>query len=261
MTLLSTPNPAESERPPDILACEDGATIAYRRRRGRSPGIVFLGGFMSDMTGTKARTLDAFCASRGQAFLRFDYFAHGASSGDFADATIGRWKADALLALDRLTEGPQILVGSSLGGWLMLLTALARAERVKALIGIAAAPDATEDLMWARFPPEVKDEILRQGAARLPSAYDPDGNLFTRRLIDEGRSHLLMHGAIPIACPVRLLHGMLDPDVPWQTSVALADRVLSTDVRVILVKDGDHRLARDADLELLLETVAEMLDG
>ncbi|HEV8029371.1 MAG TPA: alpha/beta hydrolase [Stellaceae bacterium] len=261
MTLLSTPNPAESERPPGILACEDGATIAYRRRSGRPPGIVFLGGFMSDMTGSKARALDAFCAARGQAFLRFDYFGHGASSGAMAAATIGRWKADALLVLDRLTEGPQILVGSSLGGWIMLLAALARPERVKALIGIAAAPDATEDLMWARFPAEVQDEILRQGAARLPSAYDPQGYLFTRRLIEEGRDHLVMRATIPIACPVRLLHGMKDPDVPWQTSLALADRLASDDVRISLVKDGDHRLSRDADLDLLAQTITSLLDG
>jgi pimeloyl-ACP methyl ester carboxylesterase len=259
MTLLSTPNPAESERPPGILACEDGATIAYHRRSGGQPGVVFLGGFRSDMTGTKARALDSFCAARGQAFLRFDYFAHGASSGDFADATIGRWKADALLVLDRLTEGPQILVGSSLGGWLMLLAALARPERVKALIGIAAAPDATEDLMWARFPPEVKDEITRSGSARLPSAYDPDGYLFTRRLFEEGRDHLVMRAALPIACPVRLLHGMRDPDVPWQTSLKLAERLSSEDVTITLVKDGDHRLSRDQDLALLMQTIETLL--
>jgi pimeloyl-ACP methyl ester carboxylesterase len=258
MTLSSTSNPAESE-PPLILACEDGATIAYHRRSGRQPGVVFLGGFMSDMTGTKARTLDAFCTARGQAFLRFDYFAHGASSGDIADATIGRWKADALFVLDRLTQGPQILVGSSLGGWIMLLAALARPERVKALIGIAAAADATEDLMWARFPPAVKDAIMRQGAARLPSAYDAKGYVFTRRLIEEGRDHLLMRAPIPIACPVRLLHGMKDPNVPWQTSLAIADRLAGEDVRITLVKDGDHRLARDADLRLLTDTVERMI--
>jgi pimeloyl-ACP methyl ester carboxylesterase len=260
MNLTSTPNPAGSERPL-ILACEDGATIAYHRRSGREPGIVFLGGFMSDMTGTKARTLDAFCAARGQAFLRFDYFAHGASSGDIANATIGRWKADALLVLDRLTEGPQILVGSSLGGWLMLLAALAQPERVKALIGVAAAPDATEDLMWARFPPEVKEEITRHGAARLPSAYDPEGYLFTRRLIEEGRDHLVMRAALPIACPVRLLHGMRDPDVPWQTSLELAERLASEDVTITLVKDGDHRLSRDADLALLTRILGSVIDG
>jgi pimeloyl-ACP methyl ester carboxylesterase len=259
MTSLSTPNPAEPDRSPAILACEDGATIAYQRRSGRDPGIVFLGGFMSDMTGTKARALDAFCAVRGQAFLRFDYFAHGASSGEVAQATIGRWKEDALRVLDRLTDGPQILVGSSLGGWLMLLVALARPERVQALVGIAAAPDATEDLMWARFPREVRDKIMRDGAARLPSEYNPEGYLFTRRLIEEGRNHLVMRKAIPITCPVRLLHGMQDPDVPWQTSLMLGDRLQSSDVEITLVKAGDHRLSRDADLALLMQTIERLL--
>jgi pimeloyl-ACP methyl ester carboxylesterase len=260
MTLLSTPDPAEPERPADILTREDGATIAYRRRRGKAPGIVFLGGFMSDMTGTKARHLDAFCAARGQAFLRFDYFGHGASSGAFADATIGRWKGDVLAALDHLSEGPQILVGSSLGGWLMLLAGLARPARVAALVGIAAAPDATEDLMWARFPREVQDRIWRDGAARLPSAYNAEGYLFTRQLIEEGRQHLVTRQAIPIDRPVRLLHGMRDAEVPWQTSLALAERLISDDVQTILVKDGDHRLSRAADLALLTRILAALSD-
>src|SRR5260370_3368999 len=260
MTLISTPDAGQPDRQGPILAREDGATIAYDRRTGRSPGVVFLGGFMSDMTGTKARTLDAFCAARGQAFLRFDYFGHGASSGNFADATVGRWKEDALAALDQLTEGPQVLVGSSLGGWLMLLTALARPQRVAALVGIAAAPDATEDLMWPRFPPAVRDEIMRAGAARLPSEYNPDGYLFTRRLIEDGRQHLVMRGPIPVRCPVRLLHRMKDPDVPWQTSLALAERLASRDVEVTLVKDGDHRLSTDRALALLTRTVATLLD-
>ncbi|HEX7966723.1 MAG TPA: alpha/beta hydrolase [Stellaceae bacterium] len=260
MTLLSTPNPAEPDRPASILTREDGATIAYHRRTGKRPGIVFLGGFMSDMTGTKAKTLDAFAAARGRAYLRFDYFAHGASSGDFAEATIGRWKEDGIAVLDQLTEGPQILVGSSLGGWLMLLLALARPERVAALVGIAAAPDATEDLMWARFPPKVRDEIMHQGAARLPSEYSADGYLFTRKLIEEGRRHLLMRGPIPIACPVRLLHGMKDPDVPWQTSLAFAERLESDDVQVTLVKDGDHRLSTESDLALLTRAIEALLD-
>lgn len=257
---MSTPNAAQPDRPAAILAREDGATIAYHRRTGRSPGVIFLGGFMSDMTGTKARTLDAFCAARSQAYLRFDYFGHGASSGAFADATVGRWKADALAVLDQLTEGPQVLVGSSLGGWLMLLAALARPERVAALAGIAAAPDATEDLMWARFPPAIRDEIMRAGAARLPSDYSPDGYLFTRRLIEEGRRHLVMRGPIPVACPVRLLHGMKDPDVPWQTSLALAERLESPNVEVTLLKDGDHRLSTESDLALLTRTLAALLD-
>lgn len=221
--------------------------------------MVFLGGFMSDMTGTKARHLDAFCRARGQAFLRFDYFGHGASSGAFADATVGRWKADVLAALDELTEGPQLLVGSSLGGWLMLLAALARPERVAGLVGIAAASDATEALMWAKFAPEVREQILRQGAARLPSAYDEKGYLFTRALIEEGRRHLLMGGPIAIHCKVRLLHGMRDADVPWHWSLALAEKLASSDVEITLVKEGDHRLSTESDLALLTRTIEAMI--
>src|SRR5258708_9621565 len=151
MTLISTPDAGQPDRQGPILAREDGATIAYDRRTGRSPGVVFLGGFMSDMTGTKARTLDAFCAARGQAYLRFDYFGHGVSSGRFADATVGRWKEDALAAIDQLTEGPQVLVGSCLGGSLILLTALAPPQHIAGLLRIAAAPGALEDLLSARF--------------------------------------------------------------------------------------------------------------
>ncbi len=258
MTWVSTPTAGSNQ--PAILTREDGATIAYHRRGGKSPGIVFLGGFMSDMTGTKARRLDAFCAARGQAYLRFDYFAHGASSGDFAQATVGRWREDALAVLDRLTEGPLLLVGSSIGGWLMLLAALARPDRIAALVGIAAAPDATEALMWANFPPALRRQILEEGAARLPSDYSEAGYLITRRLIEDGRRHLLMGSPIAITCPVRLLHGMRDPDVPWQTSLALAERLASRDVAVTLVKEGDHRLSGDSDLALLERTIASLLD-
>ncbi len=241
-----------------ILTCEDGATIAYHRLAGAAPGVVFLGGFMSDMTGTKALALEAFCRARGRAYLRFDYFAHGASSGRFEEATIGRWAADALAVLDRATEGPQILVGSSMGGWIMLLAALARPERVAALIGIAAAPDFTEDLLWRRLSEEQRAAILRDGAIRLPSAYDPAGYLVTRRLIEEGRNHLLLRAPIAIACPVRLLHGMKDPDVPWQTSLRLAERLQSRDVTVTLAPEGDHRLSTDLDLQRLTEAIAAL---
>jgi pimeloyl-ACP methyl ester carboxylesterase len=249
----------QSEGPPLILTREDGASIAYRRRAGRAPGVVFLGGFMSDMTGTKARTLDSFCAVRGQAFLRFDYFGHGASSGAFADATVGRWKEDTLAVLDALTEGSQVLVGSSMGGWLMLLAALARPERVSALVGIAAAPDATEALMWPRLPQAARDAIMAEGQVRIPSAYAPEGYLITRKLIEDGRDHLVTNRPIPIRCPVRLLHGMRDPDVPWQTSLALAERLEGDDVRLVLVKDGDHRLSREPDLALVLATLEPLL--
>lgn len=245
---------------PSILTREDGATIAYHRRTGRAPGVVFLGGFMSDMSGTKALALDRFCSARGQAFIRFDYFGHGRSSGAFAEATVSRWRDDALAVLDGLTEGPQVLVGSSLGAWIMLLLGSARPARTKALVGIAAAADATEDLMWAQFPTEVRQRIERDGAVRIPSAYSDQGYLITRMLIEDGRRHLVTRSPIPFTGPVRLLHGMRDADVPWQRSLALAERLTAADVQVVLVKDGDHRLSRDADLALLMRTLTALLD-
>jgi pimeloyl-ACP methyl ester carboxylesterase len=255
---MSMPSATPDALLPQMLVREDGETVAYRCRPGRSPGVVFLGGFMSDMTGTKAEALDRFCAARGQAYLRFDYFGHGASSGAFKDATVGRWKADALAALDQLTEGPQVLVGSSLGGWIMLLAALARPERVHALVGIAAAPDATEDLMWVELGAEERASLLRDGFIRRPSQYSPEGYIYTRTLIEEGRNHLV-RAPVSIACPVRLLHGMRDPDVPWRTSLALAEKLESRDVTVTLVKDGDHRLSTDENLALLARTLEPLL--
>jgi pimeloyl-ACP methyl ester carboxylesterase len=244
---IATPS-GELQQQPEILTCSDGATIAYHRLVGKSPGIVFLGGFRSDMTGTKAMALEAFCRARGQGFLRFDYFAHGASSGAFAEATIGRWRDDALRVLDGLTEGPQILVGSSIGGWLMLLAARARPERIAALVGVAAAPDATEELMWRRLSPAQQQVMRREGSITIPSAYDPAGYLLTDRLIEDGRAHLVLQAPIAVSCPVRLLHGMRDADVPWQTSLRLAECLVGADVTVTLVTGGDHRLSSDADL-------------
>jgi pimeloyl-ACP methyl ester carboxylesterase len=245
--------------PPKTLARDDGEIIAYHRLSGKSPGIVFLGGFMSDMTGTKAAFLEAFARERGQAFLRFDYFGHGASSGAFRDATIGRWREDALAAFDALTEGPQILVGSSMGGWIMLLTALARRERIHALVGIAAAPDFTEDLLWPELSETQRRAILSEGAVTVPSAYDPRGYILTRKLFEDGRRHFVMRERIPLACPVRLLHGVQDPDVPWRTSLILAEHLESDDVVVTLVKNGDHRLSTDEDLARLRRTIEELL--
>jgi pimeloyl-ACP methyl ester carboxylesterase len=258
MDPIATPS-GEARQQPQILARDDGATIAYRRLEGKSPGIVFLGGFMSDMTGTKAVALETFCRARGQAFLRFDYFAHGASSGAFAAATVGRWKDDSLCVLDRLTSGPQILVGSSMGGWLMLLAALARKERVAGLVGIAPAPDATEDLMWDCLSPAQQQAMLRDGSLTIPSAYDPAGYVLTSRLIEEGRAHLLLRAPLAIACPVRLIHGMRDPDVPWPTSLRLTEHLAGADVTVTLVKDGDHRLSRAEDLARLHRTLDGLL--
>jgi pimeloyl-ACP methyl ester carboxylesterase len=243
-----------------ILTRADGATIAYHRRIGKTPGVVFLCGFNSDMTGVKARALDAFCAASGRAFLRFDYFAHGASSGDFAEATIGRFVDDTLAVIDALTEEKLVLVGSSIGGWLMLLAAMARPTRIAALLGIAAAPDATEDLMWQRMPFDLREDVITKGAVRLPSKYSEQGYLITRKLIEEARDHLVMRRPIEIDCPVRLLHGMADPDVPWATSLTLAERITGADVQVTLIKDGDHRLSRESDLDLLLRTLKSLLD-
>lgn len=246
---------------PDRLERPDGATIAYYRTPGKRPGIVFLGGFMSDMTGSKASALEAYARARGQAFVRFDYLGHGQSSGRFTDGTIGRWADDAVAVLDALSEGPQILVGSSMGGWLMLLAALARPRRVAALVGIAAAPDFTEDLLWAAFPEEVRETLLRDGLYHEPSAYAEAPYPITLTLIEEGRHHLLLREEIAIGCPVRLLHGMADDDVPYQLAPKLAKRLRSADVEVTLVKSGDHRLSEPADLARLAATLDRLIAG
>jgi pimeloyl-ACP methyl ester carboxylesterase len=245
------------------LVRPDGHDMAYRRLPAsgfgrRLPGVVFLSGFKSDMTGSKATALEEFCRVRGQAFLCFDYFGHGQSSGDFLEGTIGRWADDAVAALDALTEGPQILVGSSMGGWMMLLSALRRSARIHALIGIAAAPDFTEDLMWAEMTPDERATLQRDGLVEQPSAYADEPYVITHRLIEEGRQHLILRDTIAINRPVRLLHGMADPDVPFNVSVQLATRLASGDVQLRLIKDGDHRLARPQDLALLFDEIATL---
>ena len=260
------------------LQIEHGSFLAYRRRfasrdgpKGQNgiaprivfPGIVFLGGFKSDMTGTKASTLDEFCHARGLGFLRFDYSGHGESSGDFLDGTISRWFADALAAFDRLTEGPQILVGSSMGGWIMLLVALARPARVKGLIGLAPAPDFTEQLIWRKLSERDRETLLRDGKLAQPSDYSPEPYVITRALIEDGRKHLLLgdesRAAIEIDAPVRLLHGLNDPDVPHAVSLQLQTRLRSEDVVLHLIKDGDHRLSRPQDLARLCDAVEELV--
>ena len=252
----SAPAPLQTNgATPAILARPDGATIAYHRLAGEPPGIVFLGGFRSDMTGTKALFLEDYCRCCGRAYVRFDYFGHGASNGDVALGTIGRWREDAIAIIDSLTEGPQILVGSSMSGWIMLLAALARPGRVAALVGVAGAPDFTEELLWPRLTPAQRREIEERGSVVLPSAYDPAGYRYSRALIEDGRRHLLLCAPIPLAMPVRLLHGLRDESVPWQLSLRLAERLASRDVVVTLVKDGDHRLSTPADLARLAQTL------
>jgi pimeloyl-ACP methyl ester carboxylesterase len=248
-----------TDRPPEILARDGGATIAYRRLDGKTPGVMFLGGFMSDMQGTKAAELERYCRAAGRAFVRFDYRGHGESSGEFADGTIGTWADDAIAVLDSCTDGPQVLVGSSMGGWIMLLTALARPDRAAGLIGIAAAPDFTEDLMWNRFDADVRQTLQRDGVYYEPSEYDDGPYSITLKLIEEGRDHLLLRRPIALHCPVRLLHGMRDESVPWMTTSRIAEKILSEDVRIFLVKDGDHRLSRDQDISRLKLTLDDLL--
>ena len=233
----------------------EGATIAYRDSAGKSPGVVFLGGFASDMTGTKAGALEATCRQAGRAFVRFDYSGHGASSGRFEDGTIGGWTEDALAVLDAVCEGPQVLVGSSMGGWIMLLAALARPDRVAGMIGIAAAPDFTEDLMWAGLGEDARSALATEGVWREASDSGDTPLAITRALIDDGRKHLVLRGPLPIACPVRLIHGMGDSEVPWTVSLRLAERLQSADVALTLVREGDHRLSGPADLDRLRRTL------
>lgn len=238
----------------------DGASIAYRKTEGEGPTVVFLHGLRSDMEGTKALALEAACRARGQAFLRFDCTGHGASSGRFEDGTMTTWRDDALFAIDTLTEGPLVLVGSSMGGWLMLLVALARRARVAGLVGIAPAPDFTEDLMWARMAPETRQTLQREGVVYEPSEYDDEPTACTMALIEDGRHHLLLRGEIDLDVPVRLLHGMKDPDVPWEMSVKLAGALTSRDVETTLIKEGDHRLSEPADIARLERAVAVLSD-
>jgi pimeloyl-ACP methyl ester carboxylesterase len=232
--------------------------LAWARQAGLGPTLVFLPGFRSDMTGEKARFLAAWCAAQGRALLRFDYSGHGASGGAFTDGTIGRWLDDALTVLDRLTEGPLLLVGSSMGGWIAVLAALARPARVVGLVGIAAAPDFTERLMWQAMLPAERAALLRDGQLTVPSRYGSD-SVITRALIEDGRTRLVLEGPIPLRVPVRLLHGQMDADVPWETSLALAARLESADVRTVLIKDGEHRLSRGTDLAVMVGVVEGLL--
>jgi pimeloyl-ACP methyl ester carboxylesterase len=244
---------------PAFLDSGRGVSIAYHSTPGKSPGVMFCGGFMSDMTGGKALALEAFCRGRGQAFVRFDYAGHGQSSGRFEDGTIGAWTEDALAVLDRVAQGPQVIVGSSMGGWIAINLALARPDRLKALVGIAAAPDFTDDLIWHDLPPEAQMMLETDGVVYERSEYDDRPYPITMNLIHEARDHLRLRGEIAIDAPVRLLHGMLDADVPWKRSLMLAEKLRTPDVRVVLVKDGDHRLSREQDLALLTRTVEDLI--
>jgi pimeloyl-ACP methyl ester carboxylesterase len=241
--------------------------IAVRVQEGEGPGLFWLGGFKSDMGGTKAQALAAWAERQGRACVRFDYSGHGESGGDFAQGTIGRWLEDSVAAFCAFCRGPQVVVGSSMGGWLALLMLRELKRRaaqgsplpasVAALVLIAPAVDFTEVLMWQKLPPKVKRALERDGAWERPSAYSEEPYLITRRLIEEGREHLLLGGMIETGCPVRILQGVQDPDVPWSHAVELSARLAQDDVVLTLVKDGDHRLSRPEDIERLLQVVAE----
>lgn len=238
----------------DFFELAGGGRIAYEKLSGNGPGVVFLGGFHSDMTGTKATALAAHFRAAGRSFVRFDYTGHGASTGAFEDGTIGGWAEDAVAVLDEVAEGPQVLVGSSMGGWIMCLAALARPDRVCGLVGVAAAPDFTEDLIWAALPEAARREIAEKGSWTRPSEYDEAGYPITMKLIEEGRRHLLLRAPIAIGCPVRLIHGVEDASVPWEVSRKLMNAIESEDAALTLVKGGDHRLSGPADIERLIGT-------
>lgn len=248
-----------------FLAVGEGPSarkIAVRRSPGRGPTAVWLGGFRSDMRSTKATALAAWGARLGRAVLRFDYSGHGESDGRFEDGTIGAWLEESAAAIDAFADEAPILVGSSMGGWLALLAARRLTERgtpPSGLVLIAPAPDFTEDLMWNAFPEEVRRQILENGVFLKDSAYSPEPYPITRRLIEEGRSHLLLSSPVRAGCPVHILQGMQDADVPWRHALRLVERLAADDVLLTLVKDGDHRLSRAEDLERIfaaLEAVA-----
>lgn len=236
----------------------DGARLAWRRVRGAGPLVLWLGGFRSEMTGTKATALAAWAARSGRALLRFDYFGHGASEGRFEAGTISRWRADALAILDQLTTGPVVLVGSSMGGWLACLAALARPERLAGLVLVAPAVDFTERLLAPRLPAEAREAIAREGEWTRPSGYGDGGYPITCALIEDGARWSLLPGPIGVKARVRILQGGVDPDVPWPHALDVAKALEGPDVVFTLIRDGDHRLSRPADLGRLVAAIEEL---
>lgn len=243
----------------EFLTLPDGSSIAYTHLPGREPGIVFCSGFNSNMQGTKALALEQWASAEGRQFTRFDYFGHGESSGSVEQGCIGRWRDDTLAVLDEVTSGKQLIVGSSMGGWLMLLVALARPDRVCGLLGLAAAPDFTRRLN-ASLASAQHSHLAQYGYVDLPNCYD-DGEPYriARHLLEEGETHLLLAGEISLDLPVRLIQGQCDEDVPWQLALELAEKLSTTDVEVQLIKAGDHRLSEPQDLQRMFATVRQLL--
>ncbi|MCA0273032.1 MAG: alpha/beta hydrolase [Proteobacteria bacterium] len=243
----------------NFLETKEGRRIAYDLVRGKGPGVVFLGGFRSDKEGTKALALEAWAKAQGRAFLRFDYSGHGQSSGDFLDGSIGDWFADARAAIMALTEGPQVLVGSSMGGWISLLMAREYPEKVAGLVTVAAAPDFTEDGMWGDFSEDQRRALMEEGQVALPSDYSDEPYIITRRLIEDGRDRLVLRSPLSLPMPVRMLQGTADTDVPVSVATRLLDHAEGGDMRLILVKGADHRFSSPDCLKLIELAVAKVL--
>ena len=246
--------------PPRYLTTPEGRKLAYHQsgKAGKLPGIVFLGGFKSDMEGTKALYLEDWANRRNRAFLRFDYSGHGQSSGDFLQGCIGDWAQDAMDVIGEVTDGPQILVGSSMGGWMALLVARALPEKTAGLVGVAAAPDFTEDSMWNGFSDAQRAEMARTGQVALPSDYADDPYIITARLIEDGRENLVLRDPLNLPFPVRLLHGTADTDVAQTVPLRLLEHATCKDMRLTLVKGADHRFSEPAQLQLIREAIAEV---
>jgi pimeloyl-ACP methyl ester carboxylesterase len=244
-----------------FLTTPQGRHIAYHRLPGKEPGVVFLGGFRSDMTGSKAMHLQAWAEATGRAFLRFDYSGHGQSHGDFADGAISDWREDAAAVLDVLTEGPQVLVGSSMGGWIALLLARDMPERVAGFVGIAAAPDFTERMWDHEFSLADRTRLLEEGMVLRPSDYSDEPYAITRRLIEDGKANLVLSGPLHLPVPVRLLQGTADADVPPSVALELLNHISSPDLRLTLVRDADHRFSSITCLALVAETVAAVVEA
>lgn len=243
---------------PQYLDTPQGRRIAWHRFSGREPGVVFLGGLRSDMTGTKAVHIEDWARRSGRAFLRFDYSGHGQSGGDFTDGCIGDWAEDAQAAIEALTQGPQVLVGSSMGGWISLLLAKRMAGRIAGLVTIAAAPDFTEDGMWAEWTEDQRTACMEEGQVALPSEYGED-MIITRRMIEDGRKHLVLRSPLALDVSVRMLQGTADADVPMSVALRMLDHIDGDDVRLELVKGADHRFSDPGCLGAITRSVEEVL--
>ena len=242
-----------------------GTSIAYRRRAGAAPGVMWLGGYRSDMRGTKAQALDEWAARSGHALLRHDYSGHGESGGAFADGTISLWLDQSLSAFETLTAGPQILVGSSMGAWIALrmaqeLAKAGRDRRVAGMLLLAPAPDFTCDLVEPSLSEVQRQTIARDGFLATPSEYSGEPNIFTRALLDDGRANRVLTGPIDTFCPVTIIQGMRDPDVPHSHALKLTSLLPADDVTLSLVPDGDHRLSRPQDIAMMLSALDRLIE-